>query len=601
MMTLAELLLSIVKIAIILGFILNFAGLSVWADRRQSAMVQHRVGPNRAVVTVPTLALRLAFVGGAVAVGGALAAFFWWDAPGHEQSRVALASTVAVGVTWSWLLGLSSHVRDHGANNGFESLVGARDPRVYFYAGVVAHVAVFVVVNVLLPAPGTAAAASSPAIVWGPGLAGTLAAAAILVAAVSAAWRLPDGRTELRLAGTLHAVADTVKAFLKEDLTPKRADRLLYGMAPLISMTTALVTVAVVPFGSSFCFEDQNGDGHVNFAELGALADVTGPTGACPAGYTTVPFQIADLDIGLLFIFAVAGTGIIGAALAGWASDSKPALLGGLRATSQMVSYEVALGLAIVGMLMVCGTVNLREIVDWQGQNTWGIFAQPLAFILFFASAVAETKRIPFDLPEGESELGAGYFIEYSGGKWLLFMVGEYAEFVFSSALIVTLFFGGYHLPFLRGDGIHVAFGDTVLYQASLSHLTVTVLHFFAFCGKTVGFVFFHLFIRWTLPRFRYDQLMKLGWTRLLPLTLVNILGTGAVLLAIDAASPRVAAVVDLIADLSQGVIAAGGMVLGGLTIRWLLAPPRRQRVVVSTTAKLVDAAGGVKPSRMQA
>jgi len=592
-MTLADLLLTILKIAIILGFILNFAGLSVWADRRQSALLQHRVGPNRAVVKVPSNPLRLVIAGAAVAIGAPFGFFFWNAAPGLEQARMTTGLEVAILVGWFWMLLLSNHVRKHGADNGFDELVSRVPPRNYFYAGLAGHLLVLPLVRAL-PAEVWATQ-------WAPGVCGTLAFIMIAGAGFYAASKLPDGKTELRLAGTLHAAADTVKAFMKEDLAPKRADLLLYSIAPIISMTAALVTVAVVPFGSSLCFKDTNLDGALDLHELGGLANVIDASGACPANYNTVPFMIADIDMGLLFVFAIAGTGIIGAALAGWASDSKPALLGGLRATSQMVSYEVALGLAIVGMLMLCGTVNLREIVDWQGRNTWGIFAQPLAFFLFFAAAVAETKRIPFDLPEGESELGAGYFIEYSGGKWLLFMVGEYAEFVFSSALIVTLFFGGYHLPFLQGDGLHIAFGDSVLYELKMSHLSVTIIHFLAFCTKTIGFVFFHLFIRWTLPRFRYDQLMKLGWTKLLPLTLVNIMVTGAIMLAVDAGGPQVVKGLDLVADITQGLLAIGGLLGSIAMVTWLLEPPKRQRIVVSTSAKLVDAAGGVKPSRMQA
>jgi NADH-quinone oxidoreductase subunit H len=310
---------------------------------------------------------------------------------------------------------------------------------------------------------------------------------------------------------------------------------------------------------------------------------------------------VADLNVGLLYIFGVAGTGIVGAAIAGWASDSKFALLGGLRAASQMVSYEVALGLAIVPILMITGSVTMRGIVDWQGANTWGIFVQPLAFILFLTAVVAETKRIPFDQPEGESEIVAGYFLEYSGMRFGLFFMGEYAEFIFSSALLTTLFLGGYHLPFVHAGGITVAFGDSVLYDLKLAHVWVNVLWVLAFFGKTIFVAFLHVFVRWTLPRFRYDQVMKLGWLRLLPLALANILVTGIVLLAIDGAGPSVERAIQYLADASDAVVALVGMGLLVALVTWLLEPARPLRIARSTSARYAAVQGGVKPSEMQA
>jgi NADH-quinone oxidoreductase subunit H len=411
--------------------------------------------------------------------------------------------------------------------------------------------------------------------------------------------KLPDDVTAVRLAGTLHAIADTIKMVWKEDLRPKNADKVLFSLAPLLAMIPAMVTAAVLPFGRTLCFHDVDKNLELNFGDLTALANTVGRTGECAAGQLAVNLQVADLNVGLLFVFGIAGTGIIGAAIAGWASDSKLALLGGLRATSQMISYEVAMGLAIVGLLMVVGSVHMGKIVEWQGNNTWGIFAQPLGFVLFFTAVIAETKRIPFDQPEGESEIVAGYFLEYSGMKWGMFMVGEYIEFIFSSALMVTLFLGGYNLPFLHADGITVAFGDSTLFALPMSHAAVSVIQVITFFTKTILFAWFHIFIRWTLPRFRYDQLMKLGWTKLLPLALLNIMLTGLVLLAIDSGSENVVAAVDMAAAATQMLVAVGGLVAIVAIVTWLLEPPTRRRVVQSSSARFASAAGGVKVTEM--
>ncbi|MFP6685463.1 MAG: complex I subunit 1 family protein, partial [Polyangiaceae bacterium] len=440
------------------------------------------------------------------------------------------------------------------------------------------------------------------------GLSGTFVAVVICSSALYAAMKVERGSTVgLRLAGTLHSVADAIKLIWKEDLRPRNADKLLYGLAPLLAMFPALVTFAVLPFGNTMCFVDtidkatKKANGVLDFGELTNLASTVAANGQCAKGQIAVGLQVADLNVGLLYIFAIAGTGIIGAALAGWASDSKFALLGGLRATSQMVSYEVALGLSIVGMLMVTGSVHMGSIVDWQGANAWGIFVQPLGFLLFLTAVVAETKRVPFDQPEGESELVAGYFLEYSGMKFGLFFLGEYAEFVFSSALLVTLFFGGYHLPFIEPDGIRIVLGSSVIFEQALQHWAVTLIHVGAFFGKTIVVMWLHVFIRWTLPRFRYDQVMKLGWTKLLPLALVNILLTGIVLLGCMNASPRVALALDWAADLSQAFVALAAF--GGVIwmITGLLEAPKRPTYRSSSSARYAAAAGGVKAGDMQA
>jgi NADH-quinone oxidoreductase subunit H len=206
---------------------------------------------------------------------------------------------------------------------------------------------------------------------------------------------------------------------------------------------------------------------------------------------------------------------------------------------------------------------------------------------------------VPFDQPEGESEIVAGYFLEYSGMKWGMFMIGEYIEFIFASALMVTLFFGGYHLPFLHPDGIHVAFGQSEVFHLPMSHMAVTVIHALSFFGKTILFAWFHLFIRWTLPRFRYDQLMKLGWTKLLPLALVNILLTGLGLLAIEAGGPTVTAAIDMLCDLSQALVALASLGAAVALITWMLEPRVPRPIVEGSSARFAAAAGGVKASEM--
>jgi NADH-quinone oxidoreductase subunit H len=297
----------------------------------------------------------------------------------------------------------------------------------------------------------------------------------------------------------------------------------------------------------------------------------------------------------------MAGTGVIGAALAGWASDNKFSLLGGLRAASQMVSYEVAMGISLIGVLMTYGSIQLRPMVQWQSDNAWGIFVQPFAFLLFLTALAAECKRVPFDQPEGESEIVAGYFVEYSGMKWGMFMTGEYVELMTSSAILVTIFFGGFALPFLHSDGLNVAFGDTVLYAYKMNHLSVVIISALAFFGKTIFMTFIQIFFRWTLPRFRYDQLMKLGWTKLLPLSIANMLVTGVVLLAIQGAGPGVTGALRIAADVTQGIVAlafAAGFVA---FVVGLLEPVERKRFIKSTTSRFAAAAGGTKATTQQA
>lgn len=277
--------------------------------------------------------------------------------------------------------------------------------------------------------------------------------------------------------GLLQPLADGVKLFLKEDVIPEGADRALFAMAPAISVATALTTIAVIPFGESVTLFGR-----------------------------TVHLHIADLNIGILYILAVASLGVYGLILGGWSSNNKFALLGGLRSSAQMVSYELSLSLALVGPLMLAGTLRMQGIVDAQ-QQVWFVFLQPLGFVVYIISALAETNRIPFDLAEAESELVAGYHVEYSGMKFAFFFLAEYAAMITVAAVATTLFLGGY-----RGIGFDSPWLGPLWFLAKVSLLL------FAF-----------IWIRGTLPRLRYDQLMRFGWKVLLPLSLLNILITGAV------------------------------------------------------------------------
>ncbi|MBI4699834.1 MAG: NADH-quinone oxidoreductase subunit H [Deltaproteobacteria bacterium] len=590
-MTSAAIVVIAVKIAFVLAFMLLLAAVAPWADRRQSAMVQDRIGPERAVLYLPAwLVSALLFLPAAVAAGALIMVLMGAPAgpaevvAGRLVERITGALELAILVCWLSLMVLAAHVRRRGAVNGFEQAVGRLDPRHYFYAGLVLH---------LLCLP-VARALPEPALRAGAQAAGIIAGIAMMASGLYAASKVPAGKVGVRLLGLLHVVADVVKLLFKEDLRPKGSDRLLHALGPLLALFAPLLTIAVVPFGSTLCFKD-NGNRVLDFADLAQLAGDVGRSGTCRAGYHSVHLQVAELNVGLLFIFAVAGTGIIGAAVAGWASDNKFSLLGGLRATSQMVSYEVALGLAAVGPLVVYGSVQLRAIVDWQGSHAWGIFVQPLAFLLFFAASVAETRRVPFDLPEGESEIVAGYVLEYSGMKFGMFFLGEYLEFIFSSVLLVTLFLGGYHLPFLGPGGLDVAIGTTSLLHLPMSHLAVSLLHVAAFAGKVVFVTWFLVFIRWTLPRFRYDQLMALGWKTLLPLGLGNILLTGLVVLALASGGKDVDAVLQTAGDVTQALVALGALVALVILITWLLEPPRYGRFVQSSSARQAASSGGVE------
>ena len=306
-----------------------------------------------------------------------------------------------------------------------------------------------------------------------------------------------------RLLGLFHPIADIIKLLTKEDFIPPGGNRLLHTLAPLMAMFFALISFAVIPFGGVYRFGDYS-----------------------------VSLQILPLNVGLLFVFATMSMGIYGFVLAGWASNNNYGLLGSVRASSQMISYEITMGATIIGLLMIYGTLSLQEMVLAQGEllwgwiPRWGILLQPLGFILFATAAMAETKRVPFDIPEGESEI-VGYFVEYSGMKFGMFYATDFIETVLAAALITTLFFGGWQVPFLYSDGFHLP-GN---WSVSLSQVTVMGLQVGAFLIKLSFFCFLMMLIRWTLPRFRWDHLMRLGWTIMLPLSIINILVTALVML----------------------------------------------------------------------
>src|SRR6059036_1388802 len=306
-----------------------------------------------------------------------------------------------------------------------------------------------------------------------------------------------------RALGLFHPLADTLKMLTKEDFRPARADRLLFDLAPAVSVFFALVAFASIPFGDSL--------------------QVAG---------RVVPLQAVTLNVGVLYVFAMLSLGVYGVMMAGWSSANNYALLGGQRAAALMISAEIAIGASIMGVVMIHGSLNMMEIVRGQGRllwgwlPAWGIITQPLAFILFVTAGIAATKRIPFDMPEGESEI-IGYFVEYSGMKFGMFAMADFLETVVIAGMTVSLFLGGWQVPYLGREGWRFPWGGAV----ALPHLLVTLLQVGAFVVKVCAMIFVMMLIRWTLPRFRYDQAMRLGWLGLFPLSILNIVVTGIGLL----------------------------------------------------------------------
>jgi NADH-quinone oxidoreductase subunit H len=281
--------------------------------------------------------------------------------------------------------------------------------------------------------------------------------------------------------GLLQPAADGLKNFLKEETSPALANTPLFTLAPLIAFVPALLTFAVIPFAAPL-----------------------------PTRWGLIPMVVADLPVGFLYILAIGSLGVYGIVLAGWASNNKYALLGGLRASAQMISYEIALGLSAVAVLLLAGNVTLSEVIAQQQLGAWFVVPLTVAFVIFLISAFAETNRLPFDLPEAEGELIAGYHTEYSAMKFSMFYIAEYSNMVTASALMATLFFGGWDIPLTTWD------------EGAPSVLK-TLATLAAFGAKTFVFLFTFIWVRWTLPRFRYDQLMALGWKVLLPLALIYI------------------------------------------------------------------------------
>ena len=322
--------------------------------------------------------------------------------------------------------------------------------------------------------------------------------------------RLPFTRIKLVWWGLFHGLADGMKMLLKEDWRPASYDRLAYAIAPWVAFAPVLLVFAVIPFG-----------GALRPAEL--FAGI--PALAAWFGDRTYELQIAPLDAGLLVVFAFGGLTIIGAMLAGWSSDNKFSLLGALRAGSQMISYELILGLTVLGVIVVYGTVDLVAIVRAQSGialgflPAWGIVYQPFAAMLFLVAAIAENRRIPFDLPEAESELIAGYFTEYSAMKMGLFMFAEFIEIAIIAALFATLFLGGYNLPYMGDAGFAFPGGHTI----AMSHGAVLATQVVVFLAKVFLLCSFQILVRWTFPRFRYDQLLRFAWKTMFPLALANL------------------------------------------------------------------------------
>ncbi len=598
-MSLIDLIASFIKIAVLIGFCLGVGGALTWNDRRMSSMIQDRVGPNRARFVLPAWAAQAMFAGPAILVGGLVAAWgiIWRTVPAtafanaRANERVVITFELAVLFAWVGLAMLTAWSVRRGASNPLEEFLAktVKDPRKVFYAGLIAHIVVFV--GPFVARGSDLSKQLKPQLV----VAGPVVLAVVLaVFGIYSALKVPKEGFKLRLIGLLHTMADGIKMIWKEDFVPKNGDKLLHSVAPMIALFPPLVVLAVIPFGDVLCFAtDPSGK-----LLLSQVLPAVARNGVCSEG--AIPMQVANLDVGILFIFAMAGTGVLGAAVGGWASDNKYSLLGGLRAAGQMVSYEVTLGLTLVGLFMIYGTLRPEDMVRWQGDNAWGIFVQPVAFFLFFIAAVAETKRIPFDLPEGESEI-VGYFTEYSSMKFGMFFFSEYIEVVTSSAIMVTLFFGGWNLPFLHRDGITIQLGDTMFFQYQMSQLMVVIISVLAFFTKVLGFAWLQVVIRWTLPRFRYDQLMKLCWRGILPLSLVNILVTGVVILVLQNTSLTVQNALDAAGDLTQMVLAAAMLVGAVAAVRWLLAPVHKERTVLSTSAEMVAKIGRTVTKPMQA
>lgn len=334
--------------------------------------------------------------------------------------------------------------------------------------------------------------------------------------------------------GLLQPAADGLKNFMKEELSPGAGNTILFSLAPAIAFSTAMISWAVIPFAAPV-----------------------------PTPWGVMSLAIADLPVGFIFTLAIASLGVFGITLAGWSSNNKYSLLGGLRSSAQMISYEIAMGMSVIPVLLLAGNVTLGTIIDQQVTGGWNILNLTFAFLTFLISAFAETNRLPFDLPEAESELVAGYHTEYSSMKFSMFFIAEYANMLTASGLMATLFLGGWDIPFTAWDN-----GEPSVLK--------TVLTLVSFALKTGFFLFFYMWIRWTLPRFRYDQLMSLGWRFLLPVSLGYIVLIATTLLVLQ------------LLGIQAGVLQTGILfVLNVIVLVLMFVVFDRGRLLSPTTSKM--------------
>ena len=448
---------SLLKILFVLVVTVGaFAPILIWAERRQSAMIQDRLGPSRAAIVLPAGLVTLL-----------------------DRARLPLWRLAALtGIVAVVTLVALTFVAIRGSNP--------------------------------LPIP-------TSALTWT--LIGFGVASVLLRLGYAVHTMIVGNQGRIMLIGLLHPLADAIKFIFKEDFVPPKSDRLLFSAGPIIALIPAIAAFAVIPFAGVMYLD------HLTEV-LPRTGSVSGPG---------IPMQVASINVGILFIFAIASTGIIGAAVAGYSSDNKYSLLGGIRAASQMVSYEVVIGLTLVPAFMIYQSLRLEDMAMWQHERVWGIFVPPLTLgaINFFVASVAETKRVPFDLPEGESELVGGYLTEYSGMKFGMFFMGEFVEVVSLAAIASVLFLGGWDVPYLYRDGFELSLPFLqASYFVPLQHWLVIVIQVLFFLFKIIVLIWFQLMIRWSLPRFRYDQLMSLCWKGLLPVSLLNILVMGAFMLS---------------------------------------------------------------------
>lgn len=324
----------------------------------------------------------------------------------------------------------------------------------------------------------------------------------VMVERRGAAWfQRRSGPNRVGPFGLLQPMSDAIKLVFKEENIPAAAHKVLFILAPALAVLPPFVAFTVLPISGHVFLSGQE-----------------------------IPVQVANINVGLMFLLAMTSLHVYSVLMAGWASNNKFSLMGALRASSQMISYEVAIGICIVSMVMTYGTLDLRSIVEMQAHGgrfpVWGAALQPLCFLILWVSSFAECNRLPFDLPEGESELVAGYHTEYSGLKFALFMLGEYAAMLVASGFLTTLFMGGYNIPFVTEAALRVFFVENQGFSIETASIIAALLQFAMFWAKVCFFMWVFIWVRWTLPRFRYDQLMDLGWKTLLPLGVLNVIIT---------------------------------------------------------------------------